>query len=38
MRAAAKAMVELLARADGKARGFFIMKRAAGRVVGPGFF
>jgi len=38
MRAAAKAMIELLGRTYGKTRGFFIMKRAAGRIIGTGFF
>jgi hypothetical protein len=38
MRSAAKAMIKLLGRADGKARGFFIMERAAGRIIGAGFF
>ncbi|MOA40979.1 hypothetical protein D3C78_1629010 [compost metagenome] len=33
MRAAAEAVVELLAGADGEGRRFFLVERAAGRVV-----
>ena len=35
---AAKTMVELFGWADGKTRGFFIVKRATGRVVCTGLF
>ncbi len=38
MCAATKTMVKLLGGADGKAGGFFIMKRTAGRIIGAGFF
>ena len=38
MRTAAKTMVELLGGTYRKARGFFIMKWAAGRIVRPCFF
>ena len=37
MRTATEAMVELLGRADGKRGGLFVMKRAAGSIVGPRF-
>ena len=38
MRAAAKTMVKLLGGANGKARQFFIMKRATRRIIGTCFF
>ena len=38
MRAAAKTMVKLLSGAYGKTGGFFIMKRATGRIISASFF
>ncbi len=38
MCAAAKAMIELLSRADGKTGRFFIMERTTGGVIGARFF
>ena len=38
MRAATKTVVELFGGTDGKTRGFFIVKRAAGRIIGARFF
>jgi len=38
MRTAAKTMVKLFGRAYGKTRRFFIMKRAAGLIIGARFF
>ena len=38
MRAAAKAVINLLSGTDGKARRFFIMKRATCRIIRASFF
>lgn len=38
MRAATKTVVELFGGADGKTGGFFIVKWAAGRIIGARFF
>lgn len=38
MCAAAKTMIKLLGRADCETGGFFIMERAAGRIIGASFF
>ena len=38
MRPTAKTMIKLFGRAYCKTRGFLIMERAAGRIIGTGFF
>lgn len=38
MRTAAKAMIKLFGGADGEAGGLFVVERAAGRIIGAGFF
>ncbi|CAH1906414.1 conserved hypothetical protein [Candidatus Nitrotoga sp. HW29] len=38
MRATAKAVIKLLTLTDGKRRGFFVVKRAAGNIITTCFF
>ena len=38
MRATTETVIKLLALADGKGRGFFVVKRAAGNKISAGFF